>query len=485
MLLQSQRTSLPSATATTTSTTTTTTSTTTTSSIMSATTNGNVSSSRGRHAAGRMSTVVDAGRMSILLQEQQDSTFDVDGGAAGRADYYGPDGGTDILSSSARRSYSPPLDRKAKSNNSNQNNSHSYSNFNYHSERSLSPKVSPVRNRAGLRRQRGNRRSKLMGPAGSSVLDFNLLEEEPAPSAFSYSPAAYSSAPSLSMPSPSPSPSKTQLILQEEEAYRRSSRSISTSSIPTVEEGPEEEPSTSHTEDDAAFDMTQLDMEAQRRMFEDFERQNSNSSRSSNGSNSCWNSNNNNNNNNTGYDYGNNYNISSNNVSGYANNTDNLSSSYRSANSSSQRSLGYSRRSQRRAERQAAQQERRRSYGYSNTTPAPGPEPVYVPEPAPAPVEPQPQSQELVEITPGVQLPLRTSAKTWQAILEGRISVTKCFCCNNDLTCSDADAFVLCADCWVFNPIRPGADVDLSSPYTTVAIGVKNEDLTSWLSERR
>jgi hypothetical protein len=58
---------------------------------------------------------------------------------------------------------------------------------------------------------------------------------------------------------------------------------------------------------------------------------------------------------------------------------------------------------------------------------------------------------EMIDVSPGVRLPLRSSIATWQAIMHGNVVVTACYSCSSNLT-SIADAeLVICADCWVFN----------------------------------
>jgi hypothetical protein len=100
-------------------------------------------------------------------------------------------------------------------------------------------------------------------------------------------------------------------------------------------------------------------------------------------------------------------------------------------------------------------------------------------------------STEIIEVVPGVKMPLISLKETWKAIIEGRITVTKCCSCTSDLTCVDEARLVICADCWVFSP------VDQASIATTihqqqhqhqrgcVGVGVKTEGILDWLSQQQ
>jgi len=88
-------------------------------------------------------------------------------------------------------------------------------------------------------------------------------------------------------------------------------------------------------------------------------------------------------------------------------------------------------------------------------------------------------SIEMIDIAPGVQLPLRSSTETWQAILNGNTIETQCCCCMKKLICIDDAEFLACADCWVFSPI----DIDYSGSFNAngVCIGVCPEVIESCL----
>jgi hypothetical protein len=58
-----------------------------------------------------------------------------------------------------------------------------------------------------------------------------------------------------------------------------------------------------------------------------------------------------------------------------------------------------------------------------------------------------------IEVRPGVTLPLKGAFETWNAVLEGRITVSQCCACCKELTYVDDVGLVLCIDSWVFSPV--------------------------------
>lgn len=98
------------------------------------------------------------------------------------------------------------------------------------------------------------------------------------------------------------------------------------------------------------------------------------------------------------------------------------------------------------------------------------------------------EGEDMIEVSPGVDMPLRRSFETWQAIMDGRVIVTKCYSCTSELGCIDDVELVICADCCVFNLIDQNiASVSLKRDQTSrvvrgVGIGVKLEDIVEWMS---
>jgi hypothetical protein len=93
----------------------------------------------------------------------------------------------------------------------------------------------------------------------------------------------------------------------------------------------------------------------------------------------------------------------------------------------------------------------------------------------------------MIEVAPGLKLPLRSSG-TWDAIMEGRITVTKCTCCGYELACIDDANLVVCGDCWVFSPVDQDMTTSLSveaeDPQSrlSVGMGVRTEEIFEWLA---
>jgi hypothetical protein len=96
-------------------------------------------------------------------------------------------------------------------------------------------------------------------------------------------------------------------------------------------------------------------------------------------------------------------------------------------------------------------------------------------------------SEELIEVSPGVCLPLIGSKETWVALLEGRLAVTKCSCCKGNLSCIEDAQLVICSDCWVISPVDQSiAGISLENNAAegsySVGIGIKASEIGEWIS---
>jgi hypothetical protein len=100
----------------------------------------------------------------------------------------------------------------------------------------------------------------------------------------------------------------------------------------------------------------------------------------------------------------------------------------------------------------------------------------------------------MIQVGPDLCLPLKSSAETWKAIVEGRITVIHCWNCSNELGCADDVDLVLCADCWTFSPVdqnnlattasfEPARSLQRRS-LRSVGIGVKPEDILASLESQ-
>jgi hypothetical protein len=109
--------------------------------------------------------------------------------------------------------------------------------------------------------------------------------------------------------------------------------------------------------------------------------------------------------------------------------------------------------------------------------------------------EEEAESLNLLEVAPGIMLPLKPIQETWSGIREGRINITICIQCQDELTCVDDLRFVVCGDCWTLNPVdrrqqqRPGNgdddddddDIPLDPTKDFIGLGVKNTDIVAWM----
>jgi len=102
----------------------------------------------------------------------------------------------------------------------------------------------------------------------------------------------------------------------------------------------------------------------------------------------------------------------------------------------------------------------------------------------------------MLEVVPGVSLPLKPVSETWKAIKQGQITSTKCIQCQEDLTCGGDLRLVICGDCWTINVVDQssasdnhdiGEDSDDSLPLDPnkdhVGLGVKNREIVAWMED--
>jgi hypothetical protein len=101
----------------------------------------------------------------------------------------------------------------------------------------------------------------------------------------------------------------------------------------------------------------------------------------------------------------------------------------------------------------------------------------------------------LIEVFPGRCLPLRGSEETWKAIMAGYITITRCTCCEEDLTCVEDTHLVICSDCWVFSPVDQSiAGISLEETEEEwhirdelrgVGLGFKAKDILEWMNSQQ
>ena len=100
----------------------------------------------------------------------------------------------------------------------------------------------------------------------------------------------------------------------------------------------------------------------------------------------------------------------------------------------------------------------------------------------------------MMEVAPGVNVPLRGSTETWHAIKDGRVTVTTCCACQLELYCIEDAEFVICPDCWVVSSVDQTvggiplenediceSDGEKKPASRGVGLGVKAVDVVEWL----
>jgi hypothetical protein len=101
----------------------------------------------------------------------------------------------------------------------------------------------------------------------------------------------------------------------------------------------------------------------------------------------------------------------------------------------------------------------------------------------------------VIEVSPGCCLPLRGSVETWKAIMAGKITITRCTCCEEDLTCVEDVHLVICCDCWIFSRVDQSiAGISLEEndeewftrlESSGVGLGVKANDIVEWINSQQ
>lgn len=96
---------------------------------------------------------------------------------------------------------------------------------------------------------------------------------------------------------------------------------------------------------------------------------------------------------------------------------------------------------------------------------------------------------DMIEVTPGMSLPLRSSEATFRAILTEKTAAVKCFGCQQTLTTPSDVAFVICSDCWICMAIDQPKQKNLVAPGPSkkkmIGLGVKDEAIAKWMAKRK
>ena len=102
--------------------------------------------------------------------------------------------------------------------------------------------------------------------------------------------------------------------------------------------------------------------------------------------------------------------------------------------------------------------------------------------------------ESMMEVAPGISVPLRGSHETWEAIKDGRVTVTTCCACQLELHCIEDAEMVICPDCWIVSPVdqmvggipleEEDSDYNAGQKKSSshgVGLGVKPTDVVEWL----
>ena len=92
-----------------------------------------------------------------------------------------------------------------------------------------------------------------------------------------------------------------------------------------------------------------------------------------------------------------------------------------------------------------------------------------------------PTGATMIEVAPGVKLPLRGSDETWRAIEDGRATITMCMCCQIELNCLENAQLVACPDCTMLSPVDQSNQYDDGVARHGVGVGVKPADVIRWI----
>lgn len=95
--------------------------------------------------------------------------------------------------------------------------------------------------------------------------------------------------------------------------------------------------------------------------------------------------------------------------------------------------------------------------------------------------QPRPVERIMIDVAPGVKYPLRGSRETWNAIEEGRVTVTTCMSCNIELQCLADAQLVACPDCTMLSPVDQASDNSDNTGRYGVGVGVKPSDILRWI----
>jgi hypothetical protein len=88
----------------------------------------------------------------------------------------------------------------------------------------------------------------------------------------------------------------------------------------------------------------------------------------------------------------------------------------------------------------------------------------------------------MINVGPGVSMPLRGSDETWKAIEDGRVTITSCIFCQIELNCLEDAQLVICPDCTMLSPVDQTEGQENSSfARYGVGVGIKPAEIVEWV----
>jgi hypothetical protein len=96
-----------------------------------------------------------------------------------------------------------------------------------------------------------------------------------------------------------------------------------------------------------------------------------------------------------------------------------------------------------------------------------------------------------VEVTPGIELPLRSIEETYRSVATGKVVSATCYGCQQRFHAVEGVTMIICGDCWLCMPpernerqerefLATGSEVKGS-----VGLGVTDEDIAKWLTSNQ
>jgi predicted nucleic acid-binding Zn ribbon protein len=86
----------------------------------------------------------------------------------------------------------------------------------------------------------------------------------------------------------------------------------------------------------------------------------------------------------------------------------------------------------------------------------------------------------MIQVAPGVRIPLRGSEETWEAIKEDFYVPSECAGCSGTVFVIQDAAYALCPECYTISPME---GVFIDPTVAGVGMGFRFEDLVRWQDE--